>query len=68
VTYNDVTYGRAQSPTVVENLGYSGAAYEMTKSRLEQKYGGKRQSLMLKYEELDKFKQIRDGHDSDVEK
>ena len=46
---------------VVENLGHSAAAYEVAKSRLERKYGGKRRALTLRLEELDAFRQLREG-------
>ena len=53
---------------VIENLGYSEAAYEAAKSRLERKYGGKRRALTLRLEELEAFKQIREGNEKDLEK
>ena len=52
---------------VIENLGHSAAAYEAAKSRLERKYGGKRRALTLRLEELDAFKQIREGNEKDLE-
>ena len=53
---------------VIENLGHSAAAYEAAKSRLERKYGGKRRALTLRLEELEAFKQIREGNEKDLEK
>ena len=53
---------------VFENLGHSAAAYEAAKSLLERKYGGKRRALMLRLEELEAFKQIREGNEKDLEK
>ena len=53
---------------VIESLGYSEAAYEAAKSRLERKYGGKRRALTLRLEELEAFKQIREGNEKDLEK
>ena len=53
---------------VIENLGYSEAAYEAAKSRLERKCGGKRRALTLRLEELEAFKQIREGSEKDLEK
>ena len=53
---------------VIENLGHSAAAYEVAKSRLERKYGGKRRVLTLRLEELDAFKQLREGNEKDLER
>ena len=53
---------------VIENLGHSAAAYEAAKCRLERKYGGKRRALTLRLEELEAFKQIREGNEKDLEK
>ena len=52
---------------VNENLGHSAAAYETAKTRLERKYRGKRTALTLRLEELDAFKQIREGNEKDLE-
>ena len=52
---------------VIENLGHSAAAYETAKTRLERKYRGKRTALTLGLEELDAFKQIREGNEKDLE-
>ena len=52
---------------VIENLVYSEAAYEAAKSRLEQKYGGKRRAHTLQLE-LEAFKQIREGSEKYLEK
>ena len=53
---------------VIEYLGHSAAAYKAAKSRLEQKYSGKRTALMLRLEELETFKQIRERNEKDLEK
>ena len=53
---------------VIENLGHSVAAYEAAKSPLERKHGGKRRALTLCLEELEAFKQIREGNEKDLEK
>ena len=53
---------------VIEKLGHSAAAYEVAKSRLEQKYGGKRRALTLRVEELNAFKPAREGNERDLEK
>ena len=47
---------------VIENLGHSAAAFEAAKSRLEQKYGGKRRALTLRLQELSAFKPVREGN------
>ena len=52
---------------VIENLGHAAAAYETAKARLERKYGGKHGALTLRLEELDPFKQIREGNEKDLE-
>ena len=53
---------------VIENLGHSAAADEAAKPPLEQKYGGKHRALTLHLEELQAFKQIREGNERDLEK
>ena len=53
---------------VIEHLGHSATAYEVAKSRLDRKYGGKRRALTLRLEELDAFKQIREGNEKDLER
>ena len=53
---------------VIENLGHSASAYHVAKERLERKYGGKRRQMVLRLEELDKFKQIRDDNAHDLER
>ena len=53
---------------VIESLGYSTAAYEAAKERLERRYGGKRRQVAIYLEDLDKFPQIRPGNPQDLEK
>lgn len=53
---------------VIENLGHSAAAYKAAKSRLERKYSGKHRALTLRLEELEAFKQVREGSEKDLEK
>lgn len=55
-------------PSVIENLGHSATAYEAAKSRLERKYGGERRALTMSLEELEAFKQLREGSEKDLEK
>ena len=52
----------------VQNLGFSGAAYEVTKERLERKFGGKRRDIAIYLEDLDNFKPVRPGFSKDIEK
>ncbi|PFX12673.1 hypothetical protein AWC38_SpisGene23326 [Stylophora pistillata] len=53
---------------VIENLGHSTTAYEAARSRLERKYGGEGRALTLRLEELEAFKQLREGSKKDLEK
>eukprot|EP00795_Rhopilema_esculentum_P005739 gene5739-10996_t len=52
----------------IENLGFSGAAYEAAKDRLERKFGGKRREIAIHLEDMDNFKPVRDGCSKDIEK
>ena len=52
---------------VIESLGHSAAAYDMAKERLDRKYGGKRRQMVLRLEELNRFKQVRDGNARELE-
>ena len=52
----------------IENLGFSGAAYEAAKDRLERKFGGKRREIAIHLEDLDNFKAVKDGCSKDIEK
>ena len=51
---------------VIESLGYSTAAYEAAKERLERRYGGKRRQVAIYLEDLDKFPQIRPENPQDL--
>ncbi|KAK3754553.1 hypothetical protein QZH41_005587 [Actinostola sp. cb2023] len=53
---------------VVDNLGYSPAAYEAAKTRLERKYGGVRRALTLRLDEMNTFKPVREGNEKDLER
>ena len=46
----------------IESLGYSAAAYETAKDRLERKFGGQRPQIALHLEEIDSFKPVRYGN------
>ena len=52
----------------VENLGFSRAAYEAAKERLERKFGGKRREIATHLEDMDNFRPVRDGCSNDLEK
>ena len=51
---------------IIKHLGHSATAYEVAKSRLDRKYGGKWRALTLRLEELDAFKQIREGNEKET--
>ena len=44
----------------MDSLGHSAHAYEAAKERLERKFGGKRRQLLIYFEDLGNFSQIRD--------
>ena len=52
---------------MIENLGLSATAYEEMKERLERKYGGKRKQIAIYLEDLENFRQIRQGNARDLE-
>ena len=51
----------------IENLGFSPAAYEAAKDRLERKYGGKRRQKASFMEDLEQFQQIQSGNAEELE-
>ena len=51
----------------IESLGYSAAAYNTAKQRLERKYGGIRRQLTLRLEDVDRFKPIKDNNEKDLQ-
>ena len=53
---------------VIESLGYSAAAYETAKDRLERKFGGQRRQIALYLEEIDNFRPVRCENSRDLEK
>ena len=53
---------------IIESLGYSADAYTLAKERLDIKYGGQRRQIMMRYDELERFKPIRDGNEKDLER
>ena len=52
---------------VIDSLGHSATAFEAAKDRLERKYGGKRRQIAIYLEEIDQFRQIRQGNARDIE-
>ena len=61
-------YVSGEALQAIENLGHSPAAYEAAKERLERKYGGKRRQIAVYLEDLENFKQVRNGYAKDLEK
>ena len=51
----------------IENLGHSAAAYQITKERLETKFGGKRRQMAIYLEELENLRPVRFGNFRDLE-
>ena len=62
------SYLKGDALKVVDSLGYSAAAYQAAKERLERKYGGLRRQVAINLEELDQFRAVRSGNAKDVEK
>ena len=60
-------YLSGEALKVIENLGHSATAYEAAKERLERKYGGKRRQIAIYLEDLENFRQIRQGSARDLE-
>ena len=52
---------------MINSLRHSVAAYEVARERLERKYGGKRRQIVIRLEELDKFKQVSENNAKDLE-
>ena len=61
-------YVSGEALIAIENLGYSPAAYEATKDRLERKYGGKRRQKASFIEDLEQFQQIPSGNSEELER
>ena len=51
----------------IDSLGHSAHAYEAAKERLERKFGGKRRQVLIYFEDIANFPQIRDGNAKDLE-
>ena len=61
-------YVSGEALIAIENLGYSPAAYEAAKDRLERKYGGKRRQKASFMEDLEQFQQIQSGNAEELER
>ena len=61
-------YVSGEALIAIENLGFSPAAYEKAKDRLERKYGGKRRQKASFMEELEQFQQIQSGNAEELER
>ena len=61
-------YVSGEALIAIENLGYSPAAYEAAKDRLERKYGGKRRQKASFMEDLKQFQQIPSGNAEELER
>ena len=61
-------YVSGEAFIAIENLGYSPAAYEAAKDRLEGKYGGKRRQKASFMEDLEQFQQIPSGNAEELER
>ena len=55
-------YVAGEALYAIDNLGHSAYAYEAAKERLERKFGGKRRQVLIYFEDLGNFPQIRDGN------
>ena len=53
---------------VIQGLGYSAAAYDVTKKRLERKFGGERRFLVHRIEEIADMWLVRSNNAKDLEK
>ena len=61
-------YVKGDALKAIEHLGHSAESYEAAKSRLERKFGGERRQITLRLDELDNFRQMREGTAKEVDK
>ena len=61
-------YVSGEALIAIENLGFSPAAYETAKDRLERKYGGMRRQKASFMEDLEQFQQIQSGDAEELER
>ena len=60
-------YVAGEALNSINGLGHSAQAYQVAKERLERKFGGKRRQVLIYFEELEHFPQIRVGNPNDLE-
>ena len=60
-------YLSGEALKAIENLGYSAAAYQFAKERLEKKFGGQQRQMAIYLEELENLRPVRFGNSSDLE-
>ena len=60
-------YVAGEALNTINGLGQSAQAYQVAKERLERKFGGKRRQVLIHFEELEHFPQIRVGNPNDLE-
>ena len=61
-------YVSGEALIAIENLGFSSAAYQKAKDRLERKYGGKRRQKASFKEDLEQFQQVQSGNVEELER
>ena len=60
-------YVAGEALNTINGLGHSAQAYQVAKERLERKFGGKRRQVLINFEDLEHFPQIRVGNPNDLE-
>ena len=60
-------YVAGEALNTINGLGHSAQAYQVAKERLERKFGGKRRQVLIHFEELEHFPQIRVRNPNDLE-
>ena len=60
-------YLSGEALKAIENLGYSAAAYQFAKERLEKKFGGQQRQMAIYLEELENLRPVRFGNSSNLE-
>ena len=59
-------YLSGEALKAIDCLGYSAAAYDAAKDKLERKFDGGRRKVALNLEEIEQFKPIKPGKDFNV--
>ena len=60
-------YFSGEALKAIGNLGHSAAAYQIAKERLERKFGGPLQQMVIYLEELENLRPVRFGNSKDLE-